>query len=145
MWNSSQDLARVSWRNVQNPSVAGVYAKCFYGYPLLCIGDFFFFFDGYYILEHVHSGPILTIFHSHISRFIEQLASIITPFSFRKNLWFIQCIVVVRHASAQWFQNGTNPPKISSLDVISQTVHITSVSAHCMHFKFKICQIVKVR
>ena len=104
----------------------------------LIIGDFFFFFDGYYILEHVHSGPILTIFHSHISRFIEQLASIITPFSFRKNLWFIQCIVVVRHASAQWFQNGTNPPKISSLDVISQTVHITSVSGHCMHFKFKI-------
>ena len=66
----------------------------------LIIGDFFFFFDGYYILEHVHSGPIHTIFHSHISRFIEQLASIITPFSFRKNLWFIQCIVVVRHAAA---------------------------------------------
>ena len=85
----------------------------------LIIGDFFFFYDGYNILEHVHSGPILTIFHSHISRFIEQLASIITPFSFRKNLWFIQCIVVVRHASAQWFQNGTNPPKISLLDVIS--------------------------
>ena len=50
---------------------------------------------------------------------------------------------------AQGFQMAKNPPKISSLDVISQifpnklqNLYITSVSGHCKHFLFKICQTV---
>ena len=45
--------------------------------------------------------------------------------------------------------NGENPPKISSLDVISRVfsskfhqIHLINVSGHCMHFIFKICQSV---
>ena len=45
--------------------------------------------------------------------------------------------------------NGQNPPKISSLDVISrifpnklEQINLISLSGHDMHFIFKICQTV---